>query len=172
VDTWNKLQPEYRRRVRTSIRVAVQNLLTGEEPTPTVAVTPGAISFNAAGIVGILAEPPPMLAMPPRSFGPLTAGVPIDTPDEVDPVAPVAAGTDTGAAAGTNTSVRCLFLFCRGCSHADHCVSQAAHSPGPAEHSPGPAEHSPGPAEHSPGPADTSVVDDCSDLSDVPADEE
>jgi hypothetical protein len=159
VDTWNKLQPEYRRRVRTSIRVAVQNLLTGEEPTPTAAVTPGAISFNAAGIVGILAEPPPMLAMPPRSFGPLTAGVPIDTPDEVDPVAPVAAGTDTGAAAGTdtgaaagtNTSVRCLFLFCRGCSHADHCVSQAAHSP---------------------GPADTSVVDDCSDLSDVPADEE
>jgi hypothetical protein len=116
VSTWNDLGPEYRRRVRTSIRVAIQNLLTGEEPTPTAAVTTGAISFNAAGIVGILAEPMPVLAVPSRPFGPLTTGVPIDTPEEVDPVAPVAAGTNTGAAAGTHAgtlsrsaSVRCLF---------------------------------------------------------------
>jgi hypothetical protein len=30
------------------------------------------------------------------------------------------AGVNTTSAAA---SVRCLFLFCRGCSHADHCLS-------------------------------------------------
>jgi hypothetical protein len=192
--------------VRMSICVAIQNLLTGEEPTPTAAVTTGTIPFNAAGLIGILAEPTPVLAVPPRSFGPLTACVTIDTPEEVDPAAPVAAGTNTGAAVGKHTgtssraaSVRCLFLFCGGCSHADHCLSQAPLDASEAADTALPvaagthtgtsscaasvrclflfcrggshAYRWVSQAAHSPGPTDTSVGDDCSDLSDMPAEE-
>jgi hypothetical protein len=44
--------------------------------------------------------------------------------EAADTALPVAAGTHTGTSSRA-ASVRCLFLFCRGCSHADHCLSQA-----------------------------------------------
>jgi hypothetical protein len=63
VSIWNDLLPEYRRRVRTSIRVAVQNLIIGEDPTSAASVTTDATPYNAAGLVGILAEPAPVIRL-------------------------------------------------------------------------------------------------------------
>jgi hypothetical protein len=81
---WNSLPPEYRSHVRASIRVAVHNLLTGEDPTPAASFTTDATPYNAAGLIGILAEPAPVIAVPPRPEGPLAAGMPLDEPGDQD----------------------------------------------------------------------------------------
>jgi hypothetical protein len=163
VHTWNALPAEFRRRVRTSIHVAVNNLLVQDDPTPLPTLANEPTPYDADELRRIMAEPKPVATLPPRPDGPLVVE-PADEPHHPhspgvrEDTASVAAGTqaaadgsggDAGGSSGGDgrnaegvvdrgasppaTLVR--YLFSRDFSPADRCLSQPSPSLPPADES-------------------------------------